>query len=70
MVAIDNGLWHIAPTAPNSGWSSWQSLKGNLTADPVPVVNQDGRREVFARGSDNALWHILADGCKRPLVQL
>ena len=35
----------------------WQSLGGVIT-DPVVARNQDGRLEVFARGTDNALWHI------------
>jgi C1A family cysteine protease len=39
---------------PNSGW---QPLGGQLTTEPVAGHNQDGRIEVFARGTDNALWH-------------
>ena len=34
------------------------SLGGIITSDPAVVVNSDGRLEVFARGTDNALWHI------------
>jgi len=43
-------------TAPNSGWSGWASLGGWI--DELTVgQNADGRMEVFARGSDHALWH-------------
>jgi hypothetical protein len=33
-------------------------LGGQLTTDPAVGANADGRLEVFARGADNALWHI------------
>jgi C1A family cysteine protease/acylphosphatase len=39
---------------PSSGW---QSLGGGLTTEPVTGSNKDGRIEVFARGTNNALWH-------------
>jgi acylphosphatase len=35
----------------------WASLGGGIS-DPVAINNQDGRLEVFAKGTDNALWHI------------
>ncbi|HEX8651392.1 MAG TPA: matrixin family metalloprotease [Pyrinomonadaceae bacterium] len=35
----------------------WASL-GGAVFDPVAINNQDGRLEVFAKGTDNALWHI------------
>jgi C1A family cysteine protease len=38
--------------------AGWQSLGGTLTTRPVMGRNQDGRLEVFVRGTDNALWHI------------
>ena len=34
------------------------SLGGVITSDPEVVTNTDGRLEVFARGTDDALWHI------------
>jgi ABC-type polysaccharide/polyol phosphate transport system ATPase subunit/acylphosphatase len=44
---------------PNNGWHNWRnSLGGTLTTGPVVARNADGRLEVFARGTDNALWHI------------
>jgi C1A family cysteine protease/acylphosphatase len=47
------GATGIAP--PSSGF---RSLGGVLTTEPVASNNKDGRIEVFARGTDNALWHI------------
>jgi len=32
-------------------------MGGVITSDPVVGRNQDGRLEVFARGTDDALWH-------------
>ncbi|TIN97543.1 MAG: hypothetical protein E5Y06_04685 [Mesorhizobium sp.] len=40
---------------PSSGW---QPMGGKLTTEAVAGNNKDGRIEVFARGTDNALWHI------------
>ncbi|MFE2751514.1 hypothetical protein ACFXGA_05870, partial [Actinosynnema sp. NPDC059335] len=54
----DGALWHIWQTAPNNGWSGWQSLGGYITSPPVVMNNADGRLEVFVVGGDNALWHI------------
>jgi hypothetical protein len=45
-------------TAPNNGWSGWSSLGGVITTEPSTGQNADGRLEVFARGSNNAVWHI------------
>ena len=45
---------------PGGSWSEWESPAPGtvITSDPVVAVNADGRLEVFARGTDNALWHI------------
>lgn len=40
---------------PSTGF---QSLGGKLTTKPTLARNKDGRLEVFARGTDNALWHL------------
>ena len=40
----------------NGAWSTWESLSGQLTATPAAVSWGEGRINVFARGSDNALW--------------
>src|SRR4051794_18861057 len=43
-------------TTPNGGWSGWYSLGGWI--DRITVdSNADGRLEIFARGSDAAIWH-------------
>jgi acylphosphatase len=36
----------------------WASLGGGITSRVAVGRNADGRLEVFARGTDNALWHI------------
>ncbi|WP_208750680.1 hypothetical protein, partial [Bradyrhizobium daqingense] len=47
---------------PHAGpWSGWASLGGQITSDPAAIANSDGRLEAFARGTDNALWHIWQD---------
>src|SRR5258708_34517966 len=48
----------LCRSAPNNGWSGWASLGGIITTEPICGRNPDGRLEVFARGTDNALWHI------------
>lgn len=55
-------IFHVWQTAPNSGWSGWDALPTSypyvLLNQPVVAQNLDGRLEVFARGDDDALWHI------------
>ncbi len=61
---------HIWQTAPNSGWSGWESLDQPLTTkyldlwDPCVGTNQDGRLDVFAvaEASDGNLWHKWQNG--------
>ena len=59
---LDNALWHIWQVAPNGPWDNWASLGGPPNVDighSIGVhVNDDGRLEIFATGSDSALWHI------------
>ena len=38
--------------------AGWQPMGGKITTPPAAGSNKDGRIEVFARGTDNALWHI------------
>jgi C1A family cysteine protease/acylphosphatase len=40
---------------PSAGW---QGLGGKLTTEPVAARNADGRIEIVARGTDNAVWHL------------
>jgi hypothetical protein len=69
----DNGVfptvWHIWQSAPraDASWSSWQELKTprelsggpgqGLGSKPAVARNQDGRLELFMRGSDLNVWH-------------
>src|SRR5674536_103092 len=39
-----------------AAWGTWSSLSGQLTASPASVSWADGIIDVFARGTDNALW--------------
>ena len=64
---VDRALIHIWQTAPNNGWSDWDSLGiphpeyrapdgfaiGDLDSAPAVGRNADGRLEVFAVGSAN-----------------
>jgi hypothetical protein len=52
----DRAVWHMWQTAPNNGWSAWDSLGGWV--DIIRSArNADGRLELFVRGSDGAIWH-------------
>src|SRR5581483_962541 len=45
-------------TSSNSSTVAWNGLHGWFTGKAAVAKNADGRLEVFARGGDNALWHI------------
>jgi hypothetical protein len=57
-------LQHIWQTAPNNGWSDWDSLGFPFAGGYVPPYyiavgqNEDGRLEVFITLVSNELWHI------------
>lgn len=58
----DNGLWFIEYKegpgglgTPSPTWSTWTPLGGKMTSNPVTGGLSN---HVFARGTDNALWHI------------
>jgi hypothetical protein len=59
VVGGDGRLYHDASTG-RGAWRGFESLGGNLAPSERVAVgrNADGRLDVFARGSDNALWHI------------
>jgi thiol-disulfide isomerase/thioredoxin len=40
-----------------SGWSGWQSLGGSLTSSPAATSPGSGLIDVFARGTDGAVWY-------------
>src|SRR5699024_11312838 len=47
---------------PGDGWSNWESLGGVLMSAPAVASWQSNRLDVFARGTDQALYHIWWDG--------
>ena len=52
---------------------SWPSLGGVLTSEPAAALNPAGGFVVFARGTDNALWHTAqtaAGGAWQPWASL
>ncbi len=58
VVGDDAALWHTHQVAPALSWTPWASLGGKIDLLTVGK-NQDGRLEVFARGTEDfALWHI------------
>jgi hypothetical protein len=42
-------------------WMDWESLGGVRTSGPGAASWASGRLDVFARGTDSALWHIWYD---------
>ncbi len=60
---IDSAIWADVQTAPNKAWAGWHpvlmpAVKG-LTFSGTPAVarNLDDTIEIFALGSDHAIWH-------------
>ncbi len=65
VASMDGALWHTWQTATlPSGWveqlaKPWYSLGGQVRRATTGVGrNKDGRLEVFAVGTDGALWHV------------
>jgi hypothetical protein len=59
--STDNNLYHSYQLATGgTTWASWSVLQSGVSFIGTPAVglNYDGRLEVFARGSDNNIWHI------------
>jgi hypothetical protein len=52
-----DAVWHIWQTLAGGGCLGWGSLGGKITTDIAVGINRDGRLEIFARRTDNALWH-------------
>jgi hypothetical protein len=40
------------------GWSAWESLGGVVSSAPSAASWSSGRLDIFARGTDGALWHM------------
>ena len=54
----------IVLPVPAGRWSRWENLGGNLTSAPSVSSWAPNRLDVFARGTDNALWHIWWNGTR------
>jgi hypothetical protein len=59
----DGGIYHAWQTAPDSGWSGWQSLQPALPGVKffglgAVTNNHDGRFQLFFIGTDGALWTL------------
>ncbi len=47
---------------PEDDWIGWENLGGVLTSGPAVASWQPNRLDVFARGTDNSLYHKWWDG--------
>lgn len=79
VVGQDNFLHHAWFDTENQGTGAWSPSWENLGAPPdgVLIVNSpsvsawsEGRLDVFACGTDQALWHIWFDGIWHPWESL
>ena len=52
-------LWQSQPGWPDINFCSWFSLGGVFLGGPRAVLNSNGLIEVFACGTDGAVYHIL-----------
>jgi hypothetical protein len=59
-VVPDGGLSSL-PDGPDVILRQWESIGGVLTSDPAATLNEPGGLVVFARGTDNAIWHTWQD---------
>ena len=55
---LDNG----GGEQPGDGWSGWENLGGTLTSAPTVASWQRNRLDVFARGTDQSLFHKYWNG--------
>src|SRR5262249_48484350 len=60
--AQDGAVYLSEQTTPNGLWTGWSSLGGAIEGAPAIGNNQDGRLEIFGRGTDGALWHAWENG--------
>jgi hypothetical protein len=64
VIGTDNQIWHTWQMAPNSGWSYWYALGGNMTGLPAEVVsgaNASGALEIITVLSDKTMvrnWQV------------
>ena len=66
MLAITEEAWLRQPTTviqpPPASWHGWESLGGILESPPRVVAWGPNRLDIFARGTDSALWHRCWNG--------
>ncbi len=51
-----SGTTQVRRRTSGGSWSAWTDLGGGATSEPVAVVNNDGRVQVFLRGTDYMLY--------------
>ena len=54
---IRGALYFLVCLCVKGSTTEWVSLGGFVSGEPAVAMNSDGRLEVFARGSDNSVWH-------------
>lgn len=50
--------------AEDVGWSVWEDLGGILTSAPAAASWEPNRLDIFARGQNQALWHLYWNGAR------
>lgn len=56
VLGLDGAIWQRSYDI-KTGWSNWLSLGGKFQSSPAACSWSSDRFDVFARGSDNAIWH-------------
>jgi hypothetical protein len=56
--SADDHLWH-GQFSPGKGWRGPQDLRGSLASGPSPAESWPGTVQVFWKGKDRALWHVI-----------
>lgn len=56
-----SGAVPVPSPVPGGIWSQWEDLGDTLTSAPAAVSWGPSRTDVFAKGTNNALWHIRKD---------
>jgi hypothetical protein len=61
--AADKGLWRKRQVLDPDNvdepikWATWEGLGGSVSSGPASAVNSFGNLDLFARGTDKAIWH-------------
>jgi hypothetical protein len=58
---VPDGALSSLPDGTDVVLREWESLGGVATSDPAVSLNQPGGLVVFARGTDDAIWHTWQD---------